>query len=90
MSAFGLLLTGIATNSLCSAAILLIHGFASMAQSYSIARWLLGSVDAIAYSALLPFVLIVVVVGAWVTAQARHWNLLAVSPANIWSSRSGI
>lgn len=87
MSAFGLLLTGIATNSVCSAAILLIHGFASVAQSFSIARWLLGSVDAISYGALLPFVILVALVTAWVLGQARHWNLLAVGEE--WASARG-
>ncbi len=87
MSAFGLLLTGIATNSVCSAAILLIHGFASMAQSFSIARWLLGSVDAIGYGALVPFVVIVALIAAWVLRQARHWNLLAVGED--WASSRG-
>lgn len=87
MSAFGLLLTGIATNSVCSAAIMLVHGFASVAQSFSIARWLLGSVDAIAYGALVPFVVLVLVVATWVFAQARHWNLLAVGED--WASARG-
>lgn len=87
MSAFGLLLTGIATNSVCSAAILLIHGFAGMAQSFSIARWLLGSVDAIGYGALVPFVVLVVLITAWVLRQARHWNLLAVGED--WASARG-
>jgi iron complex transport system permease protein len=87
MSSFGLLLTGIATNSVCSAAILLIHGFASVAQSFSIARWLLGSVDAIGYGALVPFILVVVLISAWVLRQARHWNLLAVGED--WASARG-
>lgn len=87
MSAFGLLLTGIATNAVCSAAILLIHGFASMAQSFSIARWLLGSVDAIAYAALLPFAAVVTAVAGWVLRQARHWNLMAVGED--WAAARG-
>lgn len=87
VSAFGLLLTGIATNSVCSAAILLIHGFAGMAQSFSISRWLLGSVDAARYGALVPFILIVGLVSAWVLRQARYWNLLAVGED--WAAARG-
>ena len=87
ISAFGLLLTGIATNSVCSAAILVLHGFASMARSFSIARWLLGGVDAIAYSALVPFAVLVTLVTAWVLAHARQWNLLAVGED--WASARG-
>jgi iron complex transport system permease protein len=87
LSAFGLLLTGIATNSICSAAILLIHSFASVSQSFSIARWLIGSVDAIAYGALLPFAAVVTVLSVWVASQARRWNLLAVGAE--WASTRG-
>jgi ABC-type Fe3+-siderophore transport system permease subunit len=78
MSAFGLLLTGIATNSVCSAAILLIHGFSGMSQSFSISRWLLGSVDSAGYGALVPFIVVIALLSAWVLRHARHWNLLAV------------
>jgi len=78
MSAFGLLLTGIATNSVCSAAIPLIHGFSGMSQSFSISRWLLGSVDSAGYGALVPFIVVIALLSAWVLRHARHWNLLAV------------
>jgi iron complex transport system permease protein len=87
LSAFGLLLTGIATNSVCSAVILLIHGFAGMAQSFSIARWLLGSVDAVAYGALVPFIAITTLVSAWTLSHARNWNLLAVGED--WAAARG-
>jgi iron complex transport system permease protein len=87
VSAFGLLLTGIATNSVCSAAILLIHGFAGMAQAFSISRWLLGSVDAAGYGALVPFISIVALVSTWVLRHARHWNLLAVGED--WAAARG-
>jgi len=87
MSAFGLLLIGIATNSVCSAAILLIHGFAGLSQSFSIARWLLGSIDAIGYGALVPFVVLVAGIALWILRHARHWNLLAVGED--WASARG-
>jgi iron complex transport system permease protein len=87
LSAFGLLLTGIAINSVCSAAILLIHGFAGMAQSFTISRWLLGSVDAVGYGALVPFALLVLATSAWVLHEARQFNLLAVGES--WASSRG-
>jgi iron complex transport system permease protein len=87
LSAFGLLLTGIATNSICSAAILLIHGFASVSQSFSISRWLIGSVDAIAYGALVPFAVVVTALSLWVAGRARQWNLLAVGED--WATTRG-
>ena len=48
---FGLLLAGVATNSVCSALILLVHGLSGMSQSFAISRWLIGSLDAIEYPA---------------------------------------
>jgi iron complex transport system permease protein len=87
ISAFGLLLTGIAMNSICSAAIVLIHGMSSLSQSFSISRWLLGSVDATGYAGLGPFVAVVVVVAVLVMRQARHWNLLAVGED--WAASRG-
>ena len=56
VSAFGLLLAGVATNSVCSALILLVHGLSGMAQSFAISRWLIGSLDAIEYPALSVFI----------------------------------
>jgi len=47
LSAIGLLLAGVATNSVCAALILLIHGLSGMSQSFTISRWLIGSLDAI-------------------------------------------
>jgi iron complex transport system permease protein len=87
VSAFSLLLTGIALNSVCTAAIMVVHGVSSVAQSFSISRWLLGSIDSTSYGALLPFVVIVLVVALLVARQARHWNLLAVGEA--WAASRG-
>ncbi len=50
----GLLLAGIAINSVCSALILLVHGLAGMSQSFAISRWLIGSLDAIEGSRCSP------------------------------------
>jgi len=87
VSAFGLLLAGVATNSVCSALILLVHGLSSMSQSFTISRWLIGSLDAVEYPALLPYVAAVLVLAALIIRQARHWNLLAVGEA--WAATRG-
>jgi iron complex transport system permease protein len=87
VSAFGLLLAGVATNSVCSALILLVHGLAGMSESFAIARWLIGSLDAVGYSTLGPYVVMVVALAAFVVHQARHWNLLAVGEA--WAATRG-
>ena len=87
MSALGLLLAGVATNSVCAALILLIHGLSGMAESFTIARWLIGSLDAVEYPPLIVYVTCVVVLSALVIRQARHWNLLAVGEA--WAATRG-
>jgi iron complex transport system permease protein len=87
MSAYGLLLAGVATNSVCWALILLIHGLSGMAQSFAISRWLIGSLDAIDYRALAAFVSAVIAAAILVVRRGRQWNLLAVGEA--WASTRG-
>lgn len=86
-SAFGLLLAGIATNSVCSAIILVVHGLSSLSRSFSISRWLLGGIDAIGYRPLGLFAAVVVGVGLWILTRARDWNLMAVGEE--WASARG-
>jgi iron complex transport system permease protein len=87
VSAFGLLLAGIAVNSVCMAVILLIHGLSGMAQSFAISRWLIGALDAIDYLPLTVFILVVTTVSTLIVRRARQWNLLAVGEA--WASTRG-
>jgi iron complex transport system permease protein len=87
VSAFGLLLAGVATNSMCSALILLVHGLAGMSKSFAISRWLIGSLDAIDYPALAAYIVLVIVLSFLVVRQARSWNLLAMGEA--WAATRG-
>ena len=87
VSAYSLLLAGVATNSVCWALILLIHGLSGMVQSFAISRWLIGSLDAIDYRALATFVSVVIVAAILVVRRARQWNLLAVGEA--WAGTRG-
>jgi iron complex transport system permease protein len=87
VSAYGLLLAGVATNSVCWALILLIHSFSGLSQSFAISRWLIGSLDAIDYRGLAMFVAAVVVAAALLIRRARQWNLLAVGDA--WTGTRG-
>lgn len=88
ISAFGLLLTGIAVNSVCASLILLLYSLASVTRSFSISRWLIGSVDATSYGSLGVFALIVIVVSVVVIAQAKDWNLMAVDEQ--WAASRGV
>lgn len=88
ISAFGLLLTGIAVNSVCASLILLLYSLAGVTRSFSISRWLIGSVDATSYGSLGVFALIVIVVSLFVIAQAKDWNLMAVDEQ--WAASRGV
>jgi iron complex transport system permease protein len=88
VSAFGLLLTGIAVNSVCSALILLLYSMAGVSRSFSISRWLIGSVDATSFGSLGVFVTVVVATAIFVIAQARSWNLVSVDEQ--WAASRGV
>jgi iron complex transport system permease protein len=88
MSTFGLLLAGVATNSVCSALILLIHSLSGVSQSFAISRWLIGSLDAIDYPALAIFIAAVTTMSLAVMRQARRWNLIAVGES--WAATRGV
>jgi iron complex transport system permease protein len=87
ISALGLLLAGVATNSVCVALILLIHALSGLSQSFAISRWLIGSLDAISYQALFAYSAVVTVTAALVVRRAREWNLLAVGET--WAGARG-
>lgn len=87
VSASGLLLSGVAINSVCAAVILLLFSLTGLSQSYAISRWLIGGLDAIEWPALAVYIAIVVAMGVVIVRQARHWNLLAVGEA--WASTRG-
>ena len=87
VSVSGLLLAGIAINSVCGALILLVHGLSGLSQSFAISRWLIGSLDAIEYPTLVIYIAVVSTMSLLVMRQARQWNLLAVGEA--WAATRG-
>ncbi len=88
LSAFTMLLTGIAVNSVCAAGILILSSFAGLVRSFSISRWLIGSVDSVSYSSLVALWVVVGVGGVFILSQARSWNLLAVGEQ--WAVSRGV
>jgi iron complex transport system permease protein len=88
ISAFSLLLTGIAINSVCAACIIILGGFAGMSRTFSIARWLIGSVDSTSYTSLGVLAAVVLILAALIMKQARAWNLLAVGEQ--WAASRGV
>jgi iron complex transport system permease protein len=87
VSVVGLLLAGVATNSVCAAMILLVYSFVGMSDSFAISRWLIGSLDAVDYPALSVYATVIVGLSVLVVRQARQWNLLAVGDA--WAATRG-
>jgi iron complex transport system permease protein len=87
MSTFSLLLSGLAANSVCSALIIVIYGLVSSTKSFSITRWLIGSLDSVDYTTLTAFVAAVTLASVVVMRQAKAWNLMAVDPA--WAATRG-
>lgn len=88
ISAFSLLLSGIAINSVCSALIIVLHSFAGVSKSFSIARWLIGSVDATSYTSLAVLAAVVLAAMLLILRQAKSWNLIAVGEQ--WSGSRGV
>jgi iron complex transport system permease protein len=88
ISAFSLLLTGIAVNSVCAACIIILGGFAGMSRTFSIARWLIGSVDSTSFTSLGVLSVVVLVLAVLIVSQARSWNLLAVGDQ--WAASRGV
>lgn len=88
ISAFSLLLTGIAINSICAAFIIILSSFAGMSRSFSIARWLIGSIDATSYRSLSTLTVVVLSASILILTQARSWNLLAVGER--WAASRGV
>jgi iron complex transport system permease protein len=88
LSPYRLLLAGIALNSVCSALILLVYGLSGMSASFAIARWLIGSLDAIAFAPLVLFILLVSVLAAMIVRHARSWTLLSIG--EMWAATRGV
>jgi iron complex transport system permease protein len=87
LSPFGLLLAGVATNSVCAALILVVYGLSGMSASFAIARWLVGSLDAIDYTPLIVFIAVVVTLAILIVRHARAWNLIALGEQ--WAATRG-
>jgi iron complex transport system permease protein len=88
ISAFSLLLTGIAINSVCASGIIILGSFAGTSRTFSIARWLIGSVDSTSFASLTGLVVVVLTISLVVLSQARSWNLVAVGEQ--WASSRGV
>ncbi len=88
MSSFTLLLTGVAINSMCMAAILFLHYSAGFTQSFEIVRWLMGGIDS--WPPLILLALAAGVFGALALSlfKANELNLLAVGED--WAATRGV
>ena len=88
LSSFTLLLSGVTMNSMALAFIMFLNSLASFSQSFAIARWLMGGIDAVEYSTLAWLAAAIVPLCVVVTLRARQWNLLAVGEE--WAATRGV
>lgn len=88
MSSFSLLLAGITVNSICGAIILFLSNLAGFMQSFAVTRWLIGGLDAPAYSTLLGLTAILTPVALIVFWFRREWNVLAMGER--WAATRGL
>lgn len=88
LSPFTLLLAGVTINSICMAAIIFLHSFATFGQSFAISRWLMGGVEAVSRPALMWLTVCVAPLVVYCCAKARDWNLLAVGDE--WAAARGV
>jgi iron complex transport system permease protein len=58
-----------------------------MSASFAIARWLIGSLDAIAYGPLIVFMGVVSLLAILIVRRARAWNLVAMG--DHWAATRG-
>jgi iron complex transport system permease protein len=85
---YRLLLAGIATNSVCSALILLIYSVSSLSSSFAITRWLIGSLDATPFPPLLVFIAFTLALGTVIVREGRGWTLLSIGET--WAACRGV
>ncbi len=88
MSSFTLLLTGVAINSMCMAAILFLHYSAGFTQSFEIVRWLMGGIDSWPPAVLAALALCVFGALGLAIWKSNELNLLAVGED--WAATRGV
>jgi iron complex transport system permease protein len=88
LSPFTLLLAGITINSICMAAIMFLHSFASFGQSFAISRWLMGGIESVSMQSLVWLALAVGALTIYSFLKARDWNLIAVGDE--WAAARGV
>ena len=88
LSPFTLLLAGITINSICMAAILFIHSFATFGQSFAISRWLMGGIEPIPVVSIAWLAACVFPLAVYCFRTARDWNLMAVGDE--WAAARGV
>jgi iron complex transport system permease protein len=88
LSPFTLLLAGVTINSICMAAIVFLHSFATFGESFAISRWLMGGVESVPMSSLAWLSVCVVPLALYCFWTARDWNLIAVGDE--WAAARGV
>ena len=88
LSPFTLLLAGVTINSICMAAIIFLHSFATFGQSFAISRWLMGGVESVSLLSLGWLTACIVPMSVYCCLTARDWNLISVGDE--WAAARGV
>lgn len=88
ITATGLVLAGVAVNSVCSAMIMLLHSTAGISKSLAITTWLIGALDSPAPEHLGLYAAVVLPLSAWVMLRAADWDVLTLGEA--WAAGRGV
>ena len=88
LSAHALILAGVSVTSVCSALITILHSYAGFSQSFSIASWLIGAIEAVDHQTLALFAAAVIPVWVLLIWHAPAWNLLSFGET--WAEARGL
>ena len=84
----GLILAGVSVNSVCGAAIILLHSSAGFSKSFAVTTWLIGALDAFTPAALAIYTAVSLPICGWVIWKAPDWDLLSMGEA--WAAGRGV
>lgn len=88
ITATGLVLAGVAVNSVSSALIMLLHSTAGIAKSLAITTWLIGALDSPPPAQLAFYAAVCLPLSLWVILKAADWDVLTLGEA--WAAGRGI
>lgn len=88
ITATGVVLAGVAVNSVCSAMIVLLQSTAGFTKSFAVTLWLVGAVEAIEPAPLALYAAVALPLAFWIAARAPDWDILLLGES--WAAGRGV